>query len=91
MRKPYFLPTPGGGRSGVLDGVRTVPRQRRYVSHGAIVLCRPLLSFDYGRAAYVLKGVGRHRGPVLREERRRGDFNGYSGPERRGSAVRHPL
>lgn len=62
--------------------MRTVPRTRRYVSPGTIRLCRPLLSFDYGREAYVLRAVGSRRGPVLREDRRRGDSS-YSGPERR--------
>jgi hypothetical protein len=68
--------------------VRTVPRTRHYVSPGALTLCRPVLSFDYVREAYVLRGIGDRLGPVLREDRRRGraSKNGYKGPERRGAA-----
>jgi hypothetical protein len=65
--------------------VRTVPRTRHYVSPGALTLCRPLLSFDYTREAYVLRGIGPRIGPVLREDRRRSaQPSGYTGPERRG-------
>ena len=66
--------------------MRTVPRTRRYVSSGALTLCRPVLSFDYAREAYTLRGIGDRVGPVLREDRRRSSSsNGYEGPERRGS------
>lgn len=56
------------------------------MSPGALTLCRPLLSFDYVREAYVLRGIGARVGPVLREERRRSSDPGgaYMGPERRG-------
>lgn len=65
--------------------MRTVPRTRHYVSPGALTLCRPLLSFDYAREAYVLRGIGARIGPVLREDRRRSAKPfGYTGPERRG-------
>jgi hypothetical protein len=66
--------------------VRTVPRTRHYVSPGALTLCRPMLSFDYAREAYVLRGIGGRIGPVLREDRRRrrSSSNGYEGAERRG-------
>jgi hypothetical protein len=66
--------------------VRTIPRQRRYVSPTALTLCRPLLSFDLPRDAYVLRAVGRRFGPVLREDRRGqriADFADFAGPERR--------
>jgi hypothetical protein len=70
-----------------LQVVRTVPRTRHYVSPGALTLGRPVLSFDYAREAYVLRGIGDRLGPVLREDRRRGrsSSNGYKGPERRGA------
>ena len=65
--------------------MRTAPRTRHYVSPGALTLCRPLLSFDYAREAYVLRGIGARIGPVLREDRRRSAKpSGYTGPERRG-------
>jgi hypothetical protein len=46
-----------------------------------------MLSFDYAREAYVLRGIGDRLGPVLREDRRRGrpSSDGYKGPERRGA------
>jgi hypothetical protein len=49
------------------------------------MLCRPLLAFDYGREAYVLRGFGGRHGPVLRKDRRRGGPAGYGGPERRAA------
>jgi hypothetical protein len=56
-----------------------------------LVLLGPLLRYSYGREAFVLRGVGRYIGPVLREERRhagrdvhRGAVNGS---ERRRARV----
>jgi hypothetical protein len=63
--------------------VRYIPRQRRYVSPAAITLCKPMLSFDLPRDAYVLRAVGRRFGPVLREDRRGRRGRDYGGPERR--------
>ena len=68
--------------------MRSVPRTRHYVSPGALTLCRPLLSFDYAREAYVLRGIGDWVGPVLREDRRGASGAGrYTGPERRGAGA----
>jgi hypothetical protein len=67
--------------------VRSVPRTRHYLAPGALTLCRPVLWFDYGREAYILRGVGNRLGPVLREDRRSSSQPArYRGPERRGPA-----
>jgi hypothetical protein len=68
--------------------VRNIPRQRRYVSPTALTLCRPLLSFDLPRDAYVLRAVGRRFGPVLRQDRRGQRTAEFAGPERRRGARR---
>jgi hypothetical protein len=68
--------------------VRNIPRQRRYVSPAALTLCRPLLSFDLPRDAYVLRAVGRRFGPVLRQDRRGQRIADFAGPERRRGARR---
>jgi hypothetical protein len=46
-------------------------RKRRYVSKQWFTLLSPLLRYSYSRDAYILRGVGRRVGPVLRPERRR--------------------
>ena len=67
--------------------MRTIPRQRRYLSPTALTLCRPLMSFDMPRDAYVLRVVGRRFGPVLRQDRRHAEgIVEYAGPERRRDA-----
>jgi hypothetical protein len=66
--------------------VRYIPRQRRYVSPTALTLCRPLLSFDLARDAYLLRAVGRRFGPVLREDRRGQRTAEFTGPDRRRGA-----
>jgi hypothetical protein len=50
--------------------MRTAKRQRRYVARRWLLLMRPLLRFSAPRDAYVLRGVGRRTGPVLRQDRR---------------------
>jgi len=47
-------------------------RTRHYVPRRLILLLTPVLRYSYSRDAYVLRGVGRSVGPVLRAERRRG-------------------
>jgi hypothetical protein len=56
-------------------------RPRRYVARRWLVLMRPVLRFSPGRDAYILRGVGRRFGPVLRLDRRHEP--GGSGIERR--------
>lgn len=50
--------------------MRTVRRPRRYVAKHWLLVLRPLFAYNFTRDAYVLRGVGRHHGPVLRSERR---------------------
>lgn len=50
--------------------MRAVKRPRRYVAKHWLVLMRPLFGYNFSRDAYILRGVGRRFGPVLREERR---------------------
>ena len=45
-------------------------RRRRYVSKHWFSLLSPLLRYSYSCDAYILRGVGRRLGPVLRPERR---------------------
>jgi hypothetical protein len=55
-------------------------------------LLKPLFRYSYGRDAFVLRGIGGSRGPVLRLERRRrqrpfdgGDRRRTQGPPRAGT------
>ncbi|HEY2216453.1 MAG TPA: hypothetical protein VGH21_03090 [Solirubrobacteraceae bacterium] len=50
--------------------MRTVKRPRRYLAKHWLFLLGPMFGYDFSRNAYVLRGVGNHFGPVLREERR---------------------
>lgn len=61
-------------------------RPRRYVAPGLLFVLRPLLRYSYGRSAYVLRIVGEHRGPVLRQDRRRLQSS-YHGRERRDEGI----
>jgi hypothetical protein len=45
-------------------------RTRRYIGRRWLTLLRPLFRYSYSRDAFVLRGVGRSVGPVLRAERR---------------------
>ena len=58
-------------------------RPRRYVSPVLITTLRPLFRRSETRDAYVLRAIGNHAGPVLREDRRRGRRPTYEGAERR--------
>ena len=44
-----------------------------------------MLAFDDWRGAYVLRGLGKRVGPVLREDRRHAHGVLYDGPDRRGT------
>ena len=48
------------------------PRPRRDVPAPLLTLLRPLFRYSEFRDAYVLRGVGHTRGPVLRSRRRPG-------------------
>ena len=62
--------------------MHTVQRPRHYVSSVTLTAMRPVLRYSSIRDAFVLRGVGSHRGPVLRRERRSAGAP-YDGPERR--------
>jgi hypothetical protein len=40
-------------------------RPRHAVGHATLLLLRPLFRHSYSRRAWILRGVGEHRGPVL--------------------------
>ena len=46
--------------------MRDLPRRRRHVSPAVFTAMSPLFRYSVSRDAYVLRGVGRRRGPVLR-------------------------
>jgi len=51
--------------------MRTEPRPRHETPHTLLLLMRPLFRYSYGREAWVLRGVGHARGPVLVDRRSR--------------------
>ena len=63
---------------------RTVKRPRRYIASQWMAMLRPFVRYSSSRNAYVLRGVGRQFGPVLREDRRSGR---REGAERRRTSV----
>jgi hypothetical protein len=48
---------------------------------------RPVLRYSATRDAFVLRGVGSHRGPVLRPDRRRRAQSAFEGIDRRAHAA----
>jgi len=50
--------------------MRSERRTRRYVQRHWLTLLWPVMRYSNSRNAYVLRGVGRRVGPVLRVERR---------------------
>jgi hypothetical protein len=46
---------------------RATPRPRHYVSRRTLSLLRPLFAYNHNRDAYILRGVGKRVGPVLRD------------------------
>jgi hypothetical protein len=54
-----------------MTNVRTVKRPRRYVARHWLLLSSPLFTYNFNRDAHVLRGIGKHVGPVLLEDRRR--------------------
>ena len=61
--------------------MRNVRRPRRYIAQHWLTLLRPVLRYSIPRDAYILRGIGASRGPVLRVDRRRG--SAWHGVERR--------
>lgn len=64
--------------------LRTTIRPRRYIAGHWLALIRPLLRYSVTRDAYVLRGIGSRRGPVLRADRRRRRQMPFEGTDRRG-------
>ncbi len=64
--------------------MRSAVRPRRYVGRGWLLILRPFLRYSATRDAYVLRAIGRSRGPVLRVDRRRREREPFAGVERRG-------
>ena len=46
--------------------MRAQARPRRRISRTRLRLLKPLVRYSYARDAYVLRGIGRHVGPVYR-------------------------
>jgi hypothetical protein len=67
--------------------MRTVRRPRRYVSRQWITLLVPAFRYSAYRDAYVLRGIGRRYGPVLRPDRRVTRRRRLDTPERRARAT----
>lgn len=69
-----------------MGAVRTVKRPRRYVARHWLLAMRPILRYSASRDAYVLRGVGRRVGPVLRVDRRLARrARPFEGVDRRGA------
>ena len=49
--------------------MRVTPRRRRFITRARLWWLTPLLRYSYSRDAYILRGIGRHVGPVLRVKR----------------------
>jgi hypothetical protein len=67
--------------------MRSAVRPRRYVARKWLLVLRPLLRYSATRDAYVLRAIGRTRGPVLRANRRHRRQQTFSGVERRGAGA----
>lgn len=63
--------------------MRRFPRQRHDVSPVITTMAKPLFRYSSGRDAYVLRGVGRHIGPVLRTRSGRFDRTPAQGETQR--------
>jgi len=63
--------------------MRSAERPRRYLARHWLLILRPLLRFSVTRDAFVLRGIGSSRGPVLRPERRRRRQRPFEGVDRR--------
>ena len=63
-------------------------RTRRYVAKNTLLLLSPIFRYSYSRDAFVLRGVGRSVGPVLRlDRRRRRNGRASDGIERRAARM----
>jgi hypothetical protein len=62
-------------------------RTRRYVPPRWLTLVRPIFRYSRSRDAFVLRGVGRSIGPVLRVDRRARSERPLDGIERRSARM----
>lgn len=67
--------------------MRSAVRPRRYLARQWLLILRPFLRYSATRDAYVLRAIGRSRGPVLRLDRRRRRNQPFAGVDRRGAGV----
>lgn len=69
--------------------MRTQPRPRRYIARHWFMLLKPVVRYSATRDAWVLRWLGRSKGPVLRVDRRarRRGLSPYAGKERRSMGV----
>lgn len=68
--------------------MRSEARPRHYVARRWLFLMRPMVRYSATRDAYVLRFIGRSRGPVLRVDRRsRRSAKSFVGHERRGAGA----
>jgi hypothetical protein len=65
------------------SGMRSVGRPRRYVASYGLLLLKPALRYSTTRDAFVLRGIGNSRGPVLRPDRRKRQQRTFEGIDRR--------
>jgi len=65
--------------------LRSIPRPRRYVARHWLLVLRPALRYSATRDAFVLRGIGNSRGPVLRPNRRGRPQGAFEGIDRRAS------
>jgi hypothetical protein len=63
--------------------MRMQQRPRRYIAGPWLLALRPVLRYSVTRDAFVLRGIGNTRGPVLRVNRRGHGKQPYDGAERR--------
>ena len=67
--------------------MRTQQRPRRYIAPHWLSVLGPVLRYSATRDAFVLRGIGSSRGPVLRADRRQSANPSYDGSERRRVSV----
>jgi hypothetical protein len=66
--------------------MRSAARPRRYIPRTWLLILTPGLRYSETRDAFVLRGIGSSRGPVLRPDRRRRRHRApFEGVDRRGA------
>jgi hypothetical protein len=78
----------GNGSAGsgyTKERMRSTARPRRYISRHRLLILTPVLRYSETRDAFVLRGIGSSRGPVLRSDRRGRHQVPFEGVDRRGA------